>query len=86
LPDLTSKKPNILLIMSDEHVRYGFGLTDTDPEVVKRGRELYYGLVDWFDDEVGKPKPSVARSTRRDTNEQTRRDSRHIRSETCVIH
>ena len=37
-----------------KHLRYGFGLTETDPEVVRRGRELYWALTDWFDDEVGK--------------------------------
>ena len=37
-----------------KHLRYGFGVTDTDPAVVKRGRELYWALTDWFDDEVGK--------------------------------
>ena len=37
-----------------KHLRYGFGLTETDTEVVRRGRELYWALTDWFDDEVGK--------------------------------
>ncbi len=37
-----------------KHLRYGFGLTETEPEVVKFGRELYWGFVDWLDDEIGK--------------------------------
>ena len=30
-------------------LRYGFGVDKTDPEVVRRGRELYWALVDWYD-------------------------------------
>jgi choline-sulfatase len=37
-----------------KQIRRGFGCEQTDPEVVKKGRELYWGFVDWFDDEVGK--------------------------------
>ena len=29
-------------------------MTDTDPEVVLRGREYYWAFCEWFDDEVGK--------------------------------
>ena len=35
-------------------LRAGFGLTETDPDVVRRGRELYWALTDWLDDEIGK--------------------------------
>ncbi|MFO7897506.1 MAG: sulfatase-like hydrolase/transferase [Planctomycetota bacterium] len=35
------------------HLRRGFGVVETDPGIVRRGRELYYGFVDWFDDQVG---------------------------------
>ena len=37
-----------------QHLRYGFGLTATEPELVTRGRELYWGFVDWLDGEIGK--------------------------------
>jgi choline-sulfatase len=36
------------------HQRIGFGTVDTDPDVVKKGRELYWAFIDWFDGEVGK--------------------------------
>lgn len=36
------------------HLRRGFGVVETDPQMVKLGRELYYGLTNWFDDELGK--------------------------------
>lgn len=35
-------------------LRRGFGVLDTDPEVVQKGRDLYYGLTTWMDNEVGK--------------------------------
>lgn len=37
-----------------DHIRYGFGLIDADPQVERRGRDLYWALTAWFDDEVGK--------------------------------
>ncbi|MFC1581989.1 sulfatase-like hydrolase/transferase [Planctomycetota bacterium] len=37
-----------------KQLRYGFGVTDTDPEVVKKGRELYWAFCEWLDIEVGK--------------------------------
>ena len=37
-----------------KHLRYGFGLTETDPETVKKGRELYWAFCEWLDTEVGK--------------------------------
>ncbi len=36
------------------HLRRGFGLVETDPATVRRGRELYYALTQWLDDEIGK--------------------------------
>jgi choline-sulfatase len=36
------------------HLRRGFGIVETDPELVQKGRELYYALTEWFDNEVGK--------------------------------
>ncbi len=34
--------------------RRGFGIEDPDPQVVRDGRDLYWALTDWFDDEVGR--------------------------------
>ncbi len=36
-----------------QHLRVGFHLTDVPDEVVRRGRELYYGLTEWVDNEIG---------------------------------
>lgn len=35
-------------------LRRGFGVLDTDPDVVQKGRDLYYGLTTWLDNEIGK--------------------------------
>jgi len=37
-----------------KHLRVGFEITDVDPAIVRKGRELYYGLTEWLDAEVGK--------------------------------
>lgn len=42
------------LPLNYKHLRVGFGITDVPPEVVQRGRELYYGLTKWLDAEIGK--------------------------------
>lgn len=34
-------------------LRRGFGTVDMDPEVELKGRELYYGLVSWVDNQIG---------------------------------
>ncbi|KKL17387.1 hypothetical protein LCGC14_2486060, partial [marine sediment metagenome] len=31
------------------HLRRGFGVVETDPAMVRKGRELYYGLTEWVD-------------------------------------
>ena len=36
-----------------QHLRRGFGLVNTDPETVRRGREFYWALVNWFDNQLG---------------------------------
>ncbi len=36
-----------------KHLRLGFNCEDVPPEIVKKGRELYYGLTQWFDEQVG---------------------------------
>jgi len=35
------------------HLRRGFGVVETDPNLVRIGRELYYGLTQWMDDQLG---------------------------------
>ena len=37
-----------------KHLRIGFNVEDTPDEIVRRGRELYYGLTQWLDEEIGK--------------------------------
>ncbi len=37
-----------------KHLRYGFGVSQATPEQIKLGRELYWGFVNWLDDEIGK--------------------------------
>jgi choline-sulfatase len=45
-----------------QHLRRGFGVVQTDPQVVRRGRELYYGFVEWLDNEIGKVLGTLAGS------------------------
>ncbi|KKL88781.1 hypothetical protein LCGC14_1921280 [marine sediment metagenome] len=35
------------------HLRRGFGVVNVDPRIVRRGRELYYGLTHWVDGQIG---------------------------------
>ena len=42
------------LPLNYQHLRVGFNVVNTDPEIVRKGRELYYGFVQWLDDELGK--------------------------------
>ncbi len=44
------------------HLRRGFGVVETDPALVRKGRELYYGLTQWLDDEIGKVLGALADS------------------------
>jgi choline-sulfatase len=37
-----------------KHLRAGFQMENVPPEIVQKGRELYYGLTEWMDSEVGK--------------------------------
>lgn len=45
-----------------KHVNRGFGIDHEDEEIIRRGRELYWGLVAWFDGEVGKVLTALAQS------------------------
>lgn len=42
------------LPLNYQHLRVGFHVEQVPPEMVKKGRELYYGLTEWTDAEVGK--------------------------------
>jgi len=37
-----------------KHLRIGFNAEDVPDEIVRKGRELYYGLAQWVDEEIGK--------------------------------
>jgi len=37
-----------------KHLRIGFNVENVPDEIVRKGRELYYGLTQWLDEEVGK--------------------------------
>jgi choline-sulfatase len=37
-----------------KHLRIGFNIEDVPDEIVCKGRELYYGLTQWVDEEIGK--------------------------------
>ncbi|MEW6238254.1 MAG: sulfatase-like hydrolase/transferase [Candidatus Omnitrophota bacterium] len=41
------------LPLNYKHLRMGFGVVDATPQQVKMGRELYWGFVNWFDDQLG---------------------------------
>ncbi|MCX5674178.1 MAG: sulfatase-like hydrolase/transferase, partial [Planctomycetota bacterium] len=43
-----------------QHLRIGFNVEDAPQDVVHKGRELYYGLTQWLDNEVGKVFASLA--------------------------
>ena len=36
-----------------KHLRWGFGVTEYDADITRRGRELYHGLTEWVDNEIG---------------------------------
>ena len=37
-----------------KHLRIGFNVEGVPDEIVRKGRELYYGLTQWVDEEIGK--------------------------------
>lgn len=41
------------LPLNYKHMRAGFKMENVPPEVVKKGRELYYGLTQWLDEQLG---------------------------------
>jgi len=42
------------LPLNYKHLRVGFDMDDVPEDIVRRGRELYYGLTQWLDAEIGK--------------------------------
>ena len=44
-----------------QHLRHGFGIVKTDPEAVIRGREFYYGLTQWCDQNIGQVLDALAK-------------------------
>ena len=45
-----------------KHLRIGFNMEDVPANIVRKGRELYYGLTQWLDDEIGKVLAALADS------------------------
>jgi choline-sulfatase len=41
------------LPLNYQHLRAGFQIEHVPPETVRKGRELYYGLTQWMDEQVG---------------------------------
>jgi len=41
-------------VRNHKHLRIGFNVEDVPEDIVRKGRELYYGLTQWLDDEIGK--------------------------------
>jgi len=39
--------------MNYKHLRIGFNLEDAPEDIVRKGRELYYGLTQWVDAQIG---------------------------------
>ncbi len=50
------------LPLNYQHLRVGFHVENVPPEMVKKGRELYYGLTEWTDEEIGKVLKGLASS------------------------
>jgi choline-sulfatase len=50
------------LPLNYQHLRVGFHVENVPPEMVKKGRELYYGLTEWTDEEIGKVLEGLALS------------------------
>jgi choline-sulfatase len=42
------------LPLNYKHLRIGFNVEEVPEEIVRKGRELYYGFVQWLDEEIGK--------------------------------
>ncbi len=51
------------LPLNYKHLRRGFGMVDVPDDVVRRGRELYYGLTQWVDEQIGMVLDALRKST-----------------------
>lgn len=54
------------LLPNYQALRQGFGFNDLDPAIIQKGRDLYWALTDWFDQEVGKILGKLAESEEAD--------------------
>ncbi len=45
-----------------KHLRIGFNVENVPADIVRKGRELYYGLTQWLDEEIGKLLAALADS------------------------
>lgn len=45
-----------------KHLRIGFNIEDVPSDIVRKGRELYYGFVQWLDNEIGQLLEALADS------------------------
>lgn len=54
------------LPLNYRHLRAGFANQNADPAVERRGRDLYWGLTAWFDDQLGQLLDTLDRSPLRD--------------------
>lgn len=50
------------LPLNYKHLRSGFGMTSVPEDIVRRGRELYYGLTYWVDDQIGRTLAALKQS------------------------
>ncbi|MBI5281809.1 MAG: sulfatase-like hydrolase/transferase [Candidatus Solibacter usitatus] len=50
------------LPLNYKHQRRGFGTVDVPDDITRRGRELYHGLTEWVDAEIGKVLDALRRS------------------------
>ena len=50
------------LPLNYQHLRVGFQLVNADDETVRKGRELYYGFVQWLDEQIGQVLAAAERS------------------------
>lgn len=50
------------LPLNYRHLRAGFKMTDVDADTVRFGRELYFGLTQWMDEQVGQVLAALEKS------------------------
>lgn len=50
------------LALNHKHLRIGFNVEDVPDDVVRKGRELYYGLTHWFDEQIGRVIDAIGKS------------------------